>query len=434
MKSLEDLPHRVAFLRHKAEEKVRKDLPAIDSPRLSPDEAQRLLHELLVHQIELEIQNEELRRAQVELDAARAKYFDLYDLAPVGYLTIGEKGLILEANLTAAALLGTARKALTAQPLSRFIHPEDQDIYYHHRQQLLGTERPQVCELRMARADGPTFHARLDATAVRDVENGERLSRAAFSDITEQKRMEKALRESEQAVRRLNEHILNMVLVLSHDIRGPIVAIASSLKLMLRGAHGQLDQGPAKAAQDILDHVVRLMGTADDYLGKAAVVEGAMEMNRETLDLRRDIVDVVLDELSMLITGRQIIVDNRLGADSAAPLTIKADRTWLKAVYRNLFTNAIKYGGKGCTISLGVEPRDSHYRLNVFNSGPPIAGESLERLFVKFGRVPARAGSVPDGVGLGLCLSRDIIQAHGGEIWYEAQPGGSNFIFTIPRL
>jgi PAS domain-containing protein len=101
-----------------AEEKAREK--AVLSPEnlqaLSIEEIRRILHELRVHQIELEMQNEEMRRNQVELDAVRARYFDLYDLAPVGYSTISEKGLILESNLTCATLLGVARAALVKQP------------------------------------------------------------------------------------------------------------------------------------------------------------------------------------------------------------------------------------------------------------------------------------------------------------------------------
>ena len=103
-----------------------------------------------MHQIELEMQNEELRRAQVELDAARARYFDLYDLAPVGYCTVSEEGLILEANLTAATLLGVARGALVKQPLTRFILTEDQDIYYLHRKQLFETTGGRTAGVRAA--------------------------------------------------------------------------------------------------------------------------------------------------------------------------------------------------------------------------------------------------------------------------------------------
>ena len=252
-------------------------------------------------------------------------------------------------------------------------------------------------------------------------------------DITERKRGA-ALLESEQRVRRLNEHILNMVMVLSHDIRGPLVAIASILKLMLRGVYGKLDQSPANTVQDLLSRCARLLGTAEDYLGKASIVGGTMEMKREVLDLRQDIIDAVLDELADDITMREIVIDNRLGAIPSGSITISANKTWLKAVYRNLFSNAVKYGGgKGCTISFGFEQRESHYRLNVYNSGRPISEEDREKIFDRFERIEPSEGSTPDGVGLGLSLCREIILEHGGEIWYEAHPDGSNFVFTISR-
>jgi PAS domain-containing protein len=110
-------------LRKRALEIVRKKTARSpeNSQALSPEKTRKMLHELQVHQIELEMQNEEMRRAQAELDAARARYFDLYDLAPVGYCTVNDKGLILEANLTASTLLGIARGKLVKQLLTRFI-------------------------------------------------------------------------------------------------------------------------------------------------------------------------------------------------------------------------------------------------------------------------------------------------------------------------
>ena len=114
---------------------------------LSPAETRQILHELRVHQIELQIQNEELRMANMELDTVRARYFDLYDLAPIGYCTLSENGQILEANLTAVTLLLSTRLALVKQPIVRFIIKEDQTPYYFYRKQLFETGEPQVCEL-----------------------------------------------------------------------------------------------------------------------------------------------------------------------------------------------------------------------------------------------------------------------------------------------
>ncbi len=186
-------------LRRLAEEMVRKraDLPPENLEELVPEDIGLMFHELSVHQHELEMQNEELRRTQGELDSARARYFDLYDMAPVGYVTLSDQGLIVEANLTAATLLGAGRGALIKQPLSRFIHSEDQDVYYLHQQKDFEVEAPQVCELRMVREDGTVFWAHLTATLAR--QNGSAPEyRMVMSDITEQKRAEGALRQSEQ--------------------------------------------------------------------------------------------------------------------------------------------------------------------------------------------------------------------------------------------
>jgi len=162
---------------------------------LSPEETQQIIYELRVHQIELEMQNEELRQKQVELDTTLEMYFDLYELAPVGYCTLSEQGQILKANLTAAGLLGAVRGGLLKHRLSRFILPEDQGIYYRHRSRLFETGEPQTCELRLLKFDGTSFWAHLEATAGQDPE-GAPICRMVVSDITERKWAEEELRAS----------------------------------------------------------------------------------------------------------------------------------------------------------------------------------------------------------------------------------------------
>ena len=204
MKNQDNLPDAAIELRRRAEEIFRGN--AARSPEdlkdLSPDETRRVLHELRVHQIELEMQNEELREAQAELDVSRSRYFDLYDLAPVGYLTVSEQGLILEANLTVCGLLGLLRNALVTRPVSHLILKEDQDIYYQHRKQLMESGEPQACELRMVKHDGTAFWAHLDATAAKDPD-GAFVSHIAMSDVTGRKKADDALNESEARFRLL---------------------------------------------------------------------------------------------------------------------------------------------------------------------------------------------------------------------------------------
>jgi len=171
-----------------------------DSETLSPEAIRQTLHELRVHQIELEMQNEELRSAQIQLEIGRARYFDLYDLAPVGYCTLSEQGLILEANLTAATLLGMPRSALVKQPFSRFILKEDQDSYYLLRKQLFVGSQPRKGELRLTKPDGTLFWAQLSGIAAQ-AENGAAVCRMVISDISELKRAEDALRRNVKDLR-----------------------------------------------------------------------------------------------------------------------------------------------------------------------------------------------------------------------------------------
>ena len=162
---------------------------------LSPDAARRMLHELQVHQIELEMQNEELRRTQRELDAARERYFDLYNRAPVGYLTISKEGLIRETNLTAAAMLGATRSVLEMRPFSQFIFQADQDHHYLNFKTLFETGAPLVWELRLVRMDKSRLWARLEATVEPHAEGGPEC-RLVLSDVTEKKLAEEALEKT----------------------------------------------------------------------------------------------------------------------------------------------------------------------------------------------------------------------------------------------
>jgi PAS domain S-box-containing protein len=166
-----------------------------DRRATSSQDLQGVLHDLQVHQIELEMQNDELRRTQDALEAARARYFDLYDLAPVGYFTLSERGLILEANLTGAGLLGMPRGALPQTPFGHFVAHEDADHYYLHHRKLFKTGQPQAFELRLSRHDGASITAWLDATVAAG-DDGSPVCRLTVTDVSDRKRIQDQLRQS----------------------------------------------------------------------------------------------------------------------------------------------------------------------------------------------------------------------------------------------
>jgi two-component system cell cycle sensor histidine kinase/response regulator CckA len=310
-----NLADDAAELRRRAEEINRRS--AVREPenlgRMPPEEVRRMLHELQVHQIELEMQNEELRRRQAELDAERAAYFDLYDVAPVGYCTVNEAGLILKANLTAAGLLGVARSALVRQRLTSFIFPADEDRYYLCRKRLFETGEPQECELRMVDRDGAAFWVRLQATTALD-QAGQRVGRVVVIDITERKRAEEALQASEERYRSIVSASPDAIAIT--DLEGRILMV-SPTALRMSGCERE-DQLLGSAVTDFIvpedrdraasNLALRLHGVMPgpgEYLGlrhdgSTFFIEVNGEFIRDTGGKPRSLVFVVRD-----ITGRR---------------------------------------------------------------------------------------------------------------------------------
>ena len=185
-------------LRWQAEKLARAkgDQSPLNTAALSSEEVQQVFHDLKVYQIELEMQIDELKRVQAELDTERESYFNLFEMAPVGYCAISENGSIDKINLTASKMLGMSRSALLKQPLTRFIFKQDQDIYFLRAKQLRETGEPQNFELRMLRVDDSVFWLNLEFTAGKEAD-GTAFFLAALSDITVHKQLEEELREIE---------------------------------------------------------------------------------------------------------------------------------------------------------------------------------------------------------------------------------------------
>ena len=196
-------------LRRQAEELLlatRRDVAA-----MPVKDVQQLVHELQVHQIELEMQNDELRRAQMELEVARDRYVDLYDFSPAGHLTLDRDGTIAEANLRAGTLLGIDRKELIGHSFAHFVASDDQDIFHRHCQEVLKTGTRQSCEVHLRNKAGASCCVYLESLAVHEEPGCITHWRTALLDITERKRAEKVVRESEERFRAIMDNSPTMV-------------------------------------------------------------------------------------------------------------------------------------------------------------------------------------------------------------------------------
>jgi signal transduction histidine kinase len=442
-------PQQVA-LRRQAE--ARLSLLPGDLAALSPAETQRQLHELRVHQIELEMQNEELRRAQVELDAARARYFDLYDLAPVGYVAVSASGLILEANLTAATLLGVARGALVGQRFSQFIAREDQDLYYGYRKRLLATPatapasapavpagKAQECELRLVRPGAAARWTHLEATAEENAsgDGGSGIGlRIVLSDISERKRTEAELARLESQLQQAQkmESVGRLAGGVAHDFNNLLMGIMNYVELC------RDELPPEHAIRGYLDEVT------SDAQRSAGIVRQLLAFARKQI-----IAPKVLD-LNESVTATLKLLRHLLGENitlfwlpGAALWRVKLDPAQLDQILANLAANARDaIGGAGKLI---IETRNTtldaaycaehadalpgeYVMLMVNDNGCGMDKETLAHLFDPFFTTKA----VGEGTGLGLATVYGIVRQNNGCVDVQSKPGeGATFRLFLPR-
>ena len=216
-----------AELRRQAEER----LPATKAARRSPrteEAAQKLVHELEVHQIELEMQNAELRRAQEGLEISRNMYSELYDFAPVGYFTIDSHGLIEGVNLTGAYLLGIERGLLLKRPFISFVaEASDREIFSKHREEVFQKQGNQTCEIRLKRKYGEAFYAQLQSIARENTEGKAGYIGTTIIDITIHKKAEEKI-EHLASFPELNPHP-----VIETDLKGQVIFCnAATMKIL----------------------------------------------------------------------------------------------------------------------------------------------------------------------------------------------------------
>ncbi len=248
------------------------------------------------------------------------------------------------------------------------------------------------------------------------------------------KEKERTFQDNRGDARPVHEDLLDMVKILSHDIRSPLVTITAALRLLKKGAYGQVNGVVSDELENLSNIVIQTIGTLEDFLGKALSISCDLDSPRERLLLKRDVVEPVMDEFSGDFKKNGTIIEYRLSSISFGDFPIQGNLFLLRSVFRNLIKNALNHGKRDCKIIIGLKDQGSIIGIDVFNSGRPIPPELREMLFQKFNKMKKGTCGVPEGMGMGLYLVKEILQSHGGNIRYEAETEGSHFIFTLPCM
>lgn len=250
-------------LRQRAEEKIHSSSSDIAS--LRSEEVQQLVYELQVHQVELEMQNEELRSAQIELADSRDRYSELYEFAPVAYLTLDKNGEILKANLAASVLVGAERNRLVGKKLESFIAPASQDDYYRHRNAVFASDHKQMCELEVLVPGAPSRFVRFESLAAVVPSTSSRECRIAVIDLTERIHAERERDEQATLARSILDSLTAHVAVINAN--GEITLVNEAWNKFAKD-HATGPTARFGVGANYLDVCRRLVQTGDVFAAK----------------------------------------------------------------------------------------------------------------------------------------------------------------------
>jgi PAS domain S-box-containing protein len=415
-------------LRERAEAALRA--APCERPAPSPEQFRELVHDLHTHQIELEMQNEELRRAQWQLAESRDKYVELYDFAPVGYATLSRKGLILDANLTLAGMLRVERGRLIQSRLSSFVHKEDTDVLYQHRRQLLEDEQPRTCELRMRRA-AECFWVRIASTLSKEKERGEIRIQHSIMQIEDLKRAQHASAVAKESAETANRAKSAFLANMSHEIRSPMTSIMGFADLLI-GSELSPDE-IREFSSTIHQNAENLLKIIGDILDISKIEAEKVELEPIGFSPQKMMQEIV--STTKLRAAEKHLTLN-VHYDDPFPKKIHSDPNRLRQILLNLIGNAIKFTDTGgVTIRARcIETEDSRTRVQfeIADTGIGIAPDDLQELFEPFAQARTFTSRCRGGTGLGLSISKKLAEMLGGRVDAKSALGeGSTFTLTI---
>jgi signal transduction histidine kinase/CheY-like chemotaxis protein len=390
----------------------------------------RSLHDLRVYQEELATQRDQLVEAQCQLEHSRDIYADLYDYAPLPYVTLDEYGAVRNINLTGADLLGRSRRTIDRLPFVRFVG--DSRPFLEHMRRCRREEGPVTTELTLVLAGGESVPAQL--TTRKSVPPGSdeveyrtsivdlRMLRAAEAAGARAETDRRILMREDERLRDAMQAKDEFLAVLSHELRTPltpILAVASALQ-----TQADLPKPIREGLQRIQRNVEVETRLIDDLLDLTRAARGTLSLDRELLDLHQVLRDTV--ELCEVDRPRGVAITWSLGSSEHH---VRADPVRLRQVFWNLVRNAFQsLGSDGEILIRSTNDAPGHISVAMRDSGCGIDGADLERIFLPFYQP---RGDGRGRLGLGLTIVKSLVEAHGGTIRATSPGRGLGACFEI---
>ena len=441
MSTAEDKTQDELRLRAAAQRQIDHAPP--DEPLARP--AEELLLELQVHRVELEMQNEALRQAQSALEESHARYLDLYEFAPVGYLTLGAEGMVEGVNLTGATLLGLERKKLLRRSFTSLINAEDEGRWSRHFLEVKQGDEPAKMELPLQRGDGTVFHAQLDCVRAEGL--GPPTVLMTLSDVTERMQaraglerlvaertaeLQTAKEQAEAATVAKSAFLANM----SHEIRTPMNGVIGMVDVL---RETELNVKQERMLETIQESSLSLLEILDDILDYSKIEADMLRLDPLPTHLRaaaESVAQLMYAASQTKNLGLSVFVSPEL------PDWIRIDPTRLRQILTNLVGNGVKFttsrNGVQGTVDLTLEPCTladdaPGLRVRVTDNGVGIAPEALSKLFQPFAQADEATARKFGGTGLGLSITQRLAELMGGRVSVKSTEGvGSVFTVELP--
>ncbi|WP_373001943.1 ATP-binding protein [Sulfurimonas sp.] len=412
-------------LREKAEEIFSENVD--NSIDFSTKDEKTIIHELQVHQIELQMQNEELLSTQNELEKTKQRYLDLYNKAPVGYFELNHNSIIQEVNDTALKLFDVKYSDIVNDVITKFIFIDDQDDYYLFRRKFKILNKQHSIELRMSKSDGTTFWALLE-TSLNEDDFTNDVFRLVIHDISDRKEYESELKQKDEMliVQARQAAMGDMIAMIAHQWRQPISIIGmicNNLKLDLGLGNKVTPKELEIYSDDVQAQVKYLSQTIDDFRNFLK-----SDFQKENISVC-DIMNSTMNMIKKSIENNNIKVE----IDCDCINNLEIIQSQLNQVFINIINNAkdslLESNTKDPVISITIYEDEEFINTEICDNGKGIAAHILPKL-----GEPYVSSKSKNGTGLGLYMSKIIVEEHmNGTLKWKNLDKGACFTIMLRK-